>query len=182
MTHLAGKTAFLTGASSGIGAALAKQLYAADINVYLFARSTDKLHKLSDEIKREYPDAQAKLAISQEGDVTNYEKVKKAVDDAVEQFGAIDILINNAGLALGAPRPFWEQSLEEIQTVNDVNVIGVYWATHAVLKASMIKNNSGTILNISSVTGLQPPTFPGEASYHTSKAALGMFLLFSTFC
>ncbi|TIC24849.1 NAD(P)-binding protein [Wallemia mellicola] len=172
---LVGKSVFITGASSGIGAALAKQLVVAGADVYLFARSTDKLKSLAEEIKLQNPEKKAQVAFSQDGDVTQYDKVKKAVDECIAAFGKIDILINNAGLALGAPRRFHEQSLEEIQTVNDVNVMGVYWATHAVLNGSMIKNNSGTILNVSSITGLNAPTFPGEATYHASKTSLEGF-------
>jgi NADP-dependent 3-hydroxy acid dehydrogenase YdfG len=86
-----------------------------------------------------------------------------------------------AGLALGSPRPFHEQTLEDIDTVIGTNISGTLYVTHAVLQKSMMLPGKhgkvvgrGTIVNISSITGLDAPPM-GEATYHTSKTAMEGF-------
>lgn len=108
-------------------------------------------------------------------DIQQYDSVKKAVDDAAKDHDQIDVLINNAGLALGAPSRFNDLKIEDILTMNQTNVNGTMFMTYAVLNASMIPRNSGTILNVSSVTGLEVPPFPGEAVYHANKACMEGF-------
>lgn len=75
-----------------------------------------------------------------------------------------------AGLALGAPAAFHDLTIDQIDTMNGTNVSGLMYVTHAVLNKSMICQGQGTILNITSVTGLEVPPFPGEAVYHANKA------------
>jgi 3-hydroxy acid dehydrogenase/malonic semialdehyde reductase len=84
-----------------------------------------------------------------------------------------------AGIALGSPKPFHEQSISDIYSVMNTNILGTMAVTHAVLSQGMIRSGpggkgQGTIVNISSITGLEAPPM-GEASYHTSKAALEGF-------
>lgn len=79
------------------------------------------------------------------------------MDKVFEQFGRIDVLINNAGLALGSPRPFWEQTIEDIQQVVNTNTLGAMYVAHAVLNAGMLKQGHGDIVNVSSITGLDAP-------------------------
>ncbi|KAM0189506.1 hypothetical protein ACHAPC_003083 [Botrytis cinerea] len=81
----------------------------------------------------------------------------------------------SAGLALGAPAAFWELSLELIDQMNTTNISGTMYTTHSVLNRSMIPNSKGTILNVSSVTGLETPPFSGEAVYHANKACIEAF-------
>jgi NADP-dependent 3-hydroxy acid dehydrogenase YdfG len=84
----------------------------------------------------------------------------------------MDILINNAGLALGAPAAFPHLSIPDITTMVNTNINGLMYVTYAVLNRSMLprKPGVGTILNITSITGLEVPPFPGEAMYHANKA------------
>jgi len=99
------------------------------------------------------------------------------VEEVVRKWHKIDILVNNAGIALGSPKPFYEQTIEDIQTVINTNIMGTLMVTHAVLQQSMMKQEKGgqgTIINISSITGLEVPPM-GEATYHTSKTAIEGF-------
>lgn len=91
-------------------------------------------------------------------DVQDKPAVQKAVGEIPSK--SIDILINNASLALGAPKSFWEQGEDEYLTTFNTNCGGYIHVTHAVLKHSLIPNNKGTVLNITSTTALEA-TGPG---------------------
>ncbi|KAM0273605.1 hypothetical protein ACHAQH_008234 [Verticillium albo-atrum] len=108
-------------------------------------------------------------------DIQDHAEVDKAVQQAIADLGDINILINNAGLALGAPARFWELPVDAVAQMSGTNVNGVMFTTHSVLNRSMWPRKCGTILNISSVTGLECPPFNGEAVYHASKAFLEGF-------
>ncbi|KAK6397810.1 hypothetical protein LTR65_005058 [Meristemomyces frigidus] len=112
-------------------------------------------------------------------DVRDPTAVKEAISAAAKDFSidvgsgdAFDILVNNAGLALGAPAPFWKQDMtSDINTMINTNILGFMAAAHAMLnEGGMANAKRGTILNITSTTGLEVPPFPGEAVYHASKA------------
>ena len=112
-------------------------------------------------------------------DVRDPSAVKEAVSTAARDLGidvaagnAFDILVNNAGLALGAPAPFWKQDLSsDVSTMVNTNILGFMGAAHAMLnEGGMANAKRGTILNITSTTGLEVPPFLGEAVYHASKA------------
>lgn len=174
---VSGLTILITGASSGIGYATALALASAGAqSLILFARSGDKLEELSNKIKNEK--SNRTQVITKSVDIRNYRAVKEAVASSLEHVDKIDVLINNAGLAIGAPKSFPELDVEsEIDTMVDTNLKGMLYVTHAVLNApskdgqSMLKRGTGTILNITSTTALEVPPFPGEAIYHTTKAA-----------
>lgn len=164
----------MTGASMGIGAAIAHQLARKSATLILWSRSSDKLEKLSTELK----------ALPKSGpvyhfavDVGVHSQITDAVSTITKQLGApIDILINNAGLALAAPKLFPEQSIADITTMVNTNINGMLYTCHAVLnEGAMLAAKKGQIINITSVTGLECPPFPGEAVYHTSKAAQEAF-------
>ena len=90
----------------------------------------------------------------------------------MQQLGGkpIDVLINNAGLALGAPSTFPDLSISDVITMTGTNVNGMLFTTYAVLNQGKMKQNArGTILNVTSTTGLEVPPFPGESIYHASK-------------
>lgn len=80
-----------------------------------------------------------------------------------------------AGLALGAPARFWEIPVDQVAQMSGTNINGVMFTTHAVMNHSMWERKKGTIINVSSVTGLECPPFNGEAVYHASKAFLEGF-------
>jgi 3-hydroxy acid dehydrogenase/malonic semialdehyde reductase len=169
---LRGQNILVTGASSGIGEAIAKALTKEDCNLILLARSEDKLKDLI----RSLPEDSSRRCRPSVCDVTSASAVSSAITDIVSKLGPISVLINNAGLALGAPKPFHELSLEQIDTMTSTNLSGYLYTTHAVLNAGkMLTLPTATILNVTSVTGLELPPFPGESVYHTTKAAQEAF-------
>jgi 3-hydroxy acid dehydrogenase/malonic semialdehyde reductase len=158
----------ITGASIGIGATIARRLASEQANLILFARSLDKLNSLAKEIQKEQ--TQIKLHTASV-DVSDHIAVISAIENAVAQVGPIDIAINNAGLALGAPNTFPNLKIEDVITMTGTNVNGMLFTTYAVLNEGKMKERGrGTILNITSTTALEVPPFPGESIYHASKA------------
>jgi 3-hydroxy acid dehydrogenase/malonic semialdehyde reductase len=164
----------ITGASMGIGAAIARRLAYEQANLILFARSADKLKALSDSIYFLF--GSSVKVFTAVVDVRDFSSLETAIKNIVDQTGPIDILINNAGLALGAPNTFPDLKIEDIITMSSTNINGYMFAAYATLNTGGMKNRGrGTILNITSTTGLEIPPFPGEAVYHTSKAAQEAF-------
>lgn len=162
MGKLTGKTAFITGASKGIGEGIAKAYAAHGANLILAARS-NRTKELAKELCK-----QGCNAIAVEVDVTDPESIKAGIKAGVERFGRIDILVNNAGVCkLGS---FLEQSDEDRDFHIDVNIKGVWNASKAVLPL-MIEQGYGKIIVMSSVTG-DMVADPGEAAYAMTKAAL----------
>jgi 3-hydroxy acid dehydrogenase/malonic semialdehyde reductase len=158
----------ITGASMGIGEAIAHRLAGSGANIIAFARSDDKLQSLAQTIKRTKPDATIHTAVV---DVTDHSAVTSAVTHVVETLGPIDVLVNNAGLALGAPNTFPDLNITDITTMTATNINGMLYTTHAVLNEGKMKaRGRGTILNITSTTALEVPPFPGESIYHATKA------------
>jgi NADP-dependent 3-hydroxy acid dehydrogenase YdfG len=171
---LKNQNVLITGASMGIGAAIAKRLAHEQANLILFARSGDKLKALSDEIHKTSGES-IKLFTSIV-DVQSYSSIETAISNVVKVTGPIDVLINNAGLALGAPAPFPELKIEDIITMTSTNINGYMFTAYAALNAgSMRSRTRGTILNVTSTTALEVPPFPGEAVYHSAKAAQEAF-------
>ncbi|KAF2766636.1 NAD(P)-binding protein, partial [Teratosphaeria nubilosa] len=160
--------------------AIALSYAAQGANVALLARSEDKLHHLRDEIRAGAKAKGFDLKVHvYTVDVRNPPAIKETTAQALNDLDiqAFDILINNAGLALGAPAAFWEQDIAgDISTMVQTNVLGFMCAAHAILnEGGMAKTKRGTILNITSVTGLELPPFPGEAVYHATKACQEAF-------
>ncbi|KAK8091080.1 hypothetical protein PG994_000585 [Apiospora phragmitis] len=167
---LSGKVVLLTGASMGIGEAIAHALAAEGARLILVSRSKDKLERLIQTLSDQHPAFKGSLYAT---DVGDHNAVETSVSQAVQEAGHIDILINNAGLALGAPARFPDISISDIVTMNNTNVNGYMFMTHAVLNQAMLPRGAGgagTILNITSTTALEAPPFPGEAVYHANKA------------
>ncbi|ENW05324.1 oxidoreductase [Acinetobacter beijerinckii] len=148
------KVILITGASSGIGLATADLLNEAGFIVYGTSRRTSD-------------SSQYKFNLI-ELDVNNEDSVNRAIAKVIKNEGRIDVLINNAGFAI-APAGAEESSMQQAQAIFDTNFFGVVRMTRAVLPV-MRKQNSGLILNISSVLGLLP--MPFGALYSASKHAL----------
>ncbi|KAL5119778.1 hypothetical protein ACEQ8H_002384 [Pleosporales sp. CAS-2024a] len=167
------QTVLITGASMGIGAAIARRLAASQATLILFSRSADKLATLAKELQ----DSHSSLKVFTTAvDVQDHAALSQAVSNIVSQVSHIDILINNAGLALGAPSPFPDVTIQDIITMTNTNINGYMFATYAVLNEGNMKaRGKGTILNVTSTTGLEVPPFPGEAVYHASKACQEAF-------
>ncbi|MDM5200519.1 3-ketoacyl-ACP reductase [Fictibacillus enclensis] len=165
MQTLKGKTALITGAGRGIGRATAIAFAKEGIHVGLLGRTLANLEKTAAELK-EYG---VKVSVA-EADVTNYDAVVKAVATLTSDLNQIDILINNAGVAKFGG--FLELSPEEWKNIIDVNVMGVYNVTRAVLP-EMIERKAGDIINISSSAGQKGA--PVTSAYSASKfAVLGL--------
>ncbi|ANU23229.1 SDR family oxidoreductase [Planococcus donghaensis] len=156
------KTAIITGASSGIGQATAKELAAKGYHVVLAARRQDRLVELKKEIEDAGGSAQYKVT-----DVTSADEMKSLAEAALEKNGSIDVLVNNAGLM---PLSFMNKlKIDEWDQMVDVNIKGVLYGIAAVLPI-MEKQKFGHILNVSSVAGHQ--VFKGSAVYSGTKYAV----------
>lgn len=163
--NIAGKVALVTGASSGIGAATAKRLAAEGVVVGLAARRKDRIEALAAEIE-----AAGGRALALQTDVTDLGSCETAARALINQFGRLDVLVNNAGLM-----PLSDvDSLktDEWKRMVDVNVSGVLNATASVLP-QMIAQHSGHIFNMSSIAGRK--VFTGLTVYCATKAAVAAF-------
>lgn len=152
----------VTGASRGIGRAIALSLAKENHTLILFGRDKTALQKTKEEIE-----SLGGECLSFKGDVRDVEFVNNSISNVVEKFGKIDNLINNAGF--GIFKNFIDSSLQEFRDQMDVNLFGVYNFTKAVVP-SMIKLKSGNIINISSLAGKN--SFVGGTLYSSSKFAL----------
>ncbi|PSN67080.1 short chain dehydrogenase/ reductase-like protein [Corynespora cassiicola Philippines] len=165
---LKGQSIIITGASMGIGAAIAHRFAREQATLILFARSQDKLTDLANDLREK----NSTPVFTSVVDISDHKAVTHAVNTAMQEVGPIDVLINNAGLALGAPSPFPDLKIEDVIAMTSTNINGMMFATYAVLnEGGMKERKRGTILNVTSTTGLEIPPFPGEAVYHSSKAA-----------
>ena len=162
MQSIKGKTAIITGGGRGIGRATAIALANEGVNVGLIGLKQENLDKVSVELQ----DANVKVATAS-ADVTDLAAIEQATEKLKNELGAIDILINNAGT--GKFGGFLELSPEEWKNIVDVNLMGVYNATRAVLPG-MIEQSSGDIINISSTAGQKGA--PVTSAYSSSKFAV----------
>lgn len=163
MDDLKGKTAIVTGASRGIGAATARELAGLGVNVVLVARSEGEIAGIADEINKSGGKAAAVAA-----DVARYEDVQSAVDTAVERFGRLDILVNNAGL-IEPIAHLAESDPAAWDLVVDANLKGVYHGLRAALPV-MVGQGAGVVVNISS--GAATSAMEGWSHYCATKAAV----------
>jgi 3-oxoacyl-[acyl-carrier protein] reductase len=165
MANLTNKTALVTGASRGIGAAIAKRLAADGASV---AITYSKGAAAAAQVVKDIVEAGGK-AIAIQADATDAKAVNAAVEQVAKTYGRLDILVNNAGTAI--PKPFEEATLEELNTVIDINLRGVFIATQAALKHLP---DGGRIISIGSCVGERNMT-PGLAAYAATKGAVKMF-------
>ncbi len=162
MPDLAGKVALVTGASSGIGEATAREFAREWARVALLARREDRLEAVADGIRRE--GGQVMVCV---GDVTDPGAVQAAVQDVLAHWKRLDILVNSAGRGMAAP--FEAVTAQEFRDLVEINLVGVLTATQAVLPA-MLQQASGHIFNISSVAGRRG--IPFRSAYSATKFAL----------
>jgi NAD(P)-dependent dehydrogenase (short-subunit alcohol dehydrogenase family) len=159
--RLDGRTAIVTGASSGLGPFFAAALAEAGADVALAARREDRLADA-----RKLVEGAGRRAITVRTDVVRPEDCQALVDATVGAFGAVDILVNNAGI--GTAVPATRETPEEFRAVIDVNLNGCYWMAQA---CGRVMRPGSSIVNISSVLGLTTAGLP-QAAYSASKAAL----------
>ncbi len=163
MLELKNQTAVITGAGKGIGLAIAEALAAEGVHLGLIARTASDLESLSSELKDKY----GVNVFVQAADVSVRAEIEAAVQALHEQLGAIDILINNAGIASFGK--LVDMDPEEWERIIRVNLMGAYYTTRAALPF-MIEQNSGNILNVASTAGERG--FATGSAYCASKAAL----------
>lgn len=158
---LENKTIIVTGGGRGIGRYIAKRLGEEGANIVVTARTEEDIEKVSKEINEE-----GGRAISIRGDVTREEDVKKVINAAVEKFGKIDVLVNNAGA--GIRKYLWETTAQEFEEVMSVNVKGVFLYMKHVIPE--MEKHGGLIINISSGAG--KAGIPTLSVYSASKFAV----------
>jgi NADP-dependent 3-hydroxy acid dehydrogenase YdfG len=153
-----GRVAVINGASSGIGEATARALAADGYRVALLARRADRIQALADELG---PDA-----IAIEADVTDRDSIDVAAKRVHDEFGRVDVLVNNAGVMLLGP--FSSDQREEQRRMVEVNLLGAMTATEVFLDE--LRDGGGDLVNISSVAGRTAR--PGNAAYAATKWGL----------
>ena len=158
-SSLDGDTAVVTGASAGIGRATAHALAREGANVVLAARSEDRLDDLAATVREEYDTA----ALVVPTDVTDEDAVAALIDATVEEFGGLDVLVNNAGLARGGL--IEDMSTDQYRTMMDTNVDGMFFAARAAIPH--LRESGGTLVFLGSFAGEYPR--PSNPVYAASK-------------
>ena len=162
---LTDKVVIVTGASSGIGAATAKELARYGAQVVLAARREDELAKQVAEIT-----GAGHQAVAIATDISDKTQITRLVDQVLERFGRVDVLVNNAGV--GWQKPFVDESVERIDQMIDINLRGAILATHAVLPG-MLERRNGAIIAVASVAG----RIAVSSMYSATKYGLRGFML-----
>jgi len=155
----------ITGASAGFGKALAERLVASGHRVIGCARRLDKLNALAETL------GEAFLPVVM--DVSDTASIPQIIADLPDDFKQIDVLVNNAGLALGT-EPAHKASLDDWMRMTDTNIKGLMALTHAVLPA-MVERDSGYVINVGSIAGNWP--YFGGNVYGATKAFVKQFSL-----
>ncbi len=160
-----GKTVIITGASSGIGRALAYEFAARGSNVVLGARNVDRLMEIAEEIRQQG----GEVAFTRV-DVTDENDCQSLIDTALKHFGKVDVLINNAGISMRAL--FNDADVAVIKRLMDVNFWGTVYCTKSALPHLL--QSKGSVVAISSVAGIKG--LPGRTGYSASKFAIHGFM------
>jgi len=168
MTDLKGKTAIVTGASRGIGKALACTVASLGVNLTIAARQEGPLRETADEIAKKYKVEVQPIVC----DVTKLEDLENLVNKTKEKFGQVDILINNAGVS--SQYPFQEQPMEDLEKLAHTNYLGYVRLIRLVIN-DMIKNKSGAIINMVSGSTLCDPLPRNFIVYSSLKVGLRAF-------
>jgi 3-hydroxy acid dehydrogenase/malonic semialdehyde reductase len=159
------KTVFVTGASTGFGAAIARRFAADGAKVVVTARRADRLAELADELGKD--------VLPVELDVQDRSAVEAAIAGLPPEFAEIDVLVNNAGLAKGL-EPAQRAELDDWDQMIDTNTKGLVYCTRAVLPG-MVERGRGHVVNIGSIAGTYP--YPGGNVYGATKAFVHQFSL-----
>ena len=158
------KTAFVTGATSGFGEAIARKLSQEGYKIVALARREDRLKKLANEL------GDTHIIVA---DIRDKEAVFKAVESLPDKFKNIEVLVNNAGMALGLEKTI-DAKVEDFEAMIDTNVKGLIYSTKAVLPL-LYKQEKGYIFNLGSTAGSWP--YPGSNVYGATKAFVKQFSL-----
>lgn len=163
---LKGNVALVTGCSTGLGVQMAKALASQGAKIVALARRKEKIDAVALEIAKEF--GVETLAI--QCDITSTEKVNVAVDNILERFGRIDILINNAGT--GAVAPAEDMTDEQFDGELSIDLGGTFRVARAVAKKAMIPAKYGRIINIASMYGLVGNKVAPSSAYHAAKGGV----------
>ena len=158
---LAGKVALITGASAGIGQAIARHFLHGGADVVVVARRGERLEQLEAEAKEV-----GRRAVAVIGDVREEETAQRAVKTTLDEFGHLDILVNNAGM--GIYKNLVDTSLQDYDEMMDTNMRSTFLFSRHVVPV-LVERRAGMIINISSMAGVMG--FPGEAVYCSTKFA-----------
>ena len=166
MKLLEGKTVIITGASRGIGKGIAEVFAQQGANIAFTYRSSDeKAKSLEEELS-----VNGCKAKGYKSDASDFDATQKLAADVLEEFGSIDVLVNNAGITKDGL--LMRMSEDDFDSVMDINMKSVFNMTKAVLRP-MLKQRKGSIINMSSVVGVKGNA--GQANYSASKAAINGF-------
>lgn len=159
--RLDGKTAIVTGASSGLGVDFAVALAESGADVVLAARRVDQLESTAERVR-----ATGRRALTVQADIAEHEQCAAIVSAAMDSYGHIDILVNNAGV--GTAVPALRETPDEFRAVIDVNLLGTYWLSQAAAREMAA---GSVIINIASILGMTTAGLP-QAAYSASKAGV----------
>ncbi|MFS0599885.1 SDR family oxidoreductase [Peribacillus sp. S4] len=162
MSNIQDKVVIITGASSGIGEATARELASKGAKLVLAARRQERLKKLQEEIHQNGGQVIFKVT-----DVASHEQMEELAEFALKEFGKIDVIVNNAGVM--PLSPVHQKKINEWNTMIDVNIKGVLYGIAAVLP-SMRERKEGHIINVSSIAGHL--VFPASSVYSGTKFAV----------
>jgi NAD(P)-dependent dehydrogenase (short-subunit alcohol dehydrogenase family) len=167
---LSGKTAIVTGGGSGIGRQMAQALAESGANVVVCARKVERCEQAAGELSR-----LGVVALGLRCDVRDRSEIQAVVDRARDDFGGVDIVVNNAGTVWGAPPE--DTPLGSWQKVIDVNLTGVFLVSQATGRLMIEQGRGGKIVNVASVAGLRgaPPEIVNAIPYHASKGGVIAF-------
>ena len=158
------KTVLVTGATAGIGAAIADRFAKEGFRVIITGRRQERLENLSQRLKHEHQTETYELAF----DIRNQNEVEQAIDSLPEEWREIDVLVNNAGLAVGMD-PIHEAKIDDWERMIDTNVKGLLYISRKIMP-QMTQRKQGHIINIGSIAGKQ--TYPQGHVYCASKHAV----------
>jgi len=163
--RLDGKTALITGGGSGIGRATALLMAQAGANICVVDHNIDAAKGVAAEIQ-----ALGSKAVAVSADVTNEDQVESAMDEAIEQLGGLNILVNSAGIAIREPTI--DLPLDSWQKVIDVNLTGGFLCARHAAKRMLAAKAGGAIINVASINGLSGGGIYPNISYQSSKGAV----------
>lgn len=164
--NLTGQTAIVTGCSTGLGVQMAKALASQGANIVAVARRENLIQEVAAEIEQEF----GVKTLAVKCDITDTGAVDSMVDTVMNEWGRIDILINNAGT--GAVAPAEDITDEQFDNEMNIDLFGSFRCARAVAKKAMIPANYGRIINISSMYGLVGNKIAGSAPYHAAKGGV----------
>lgn len=162
--NLQSRCSIITGAATGLGKAMAEALAEAGSHIVIADMNKSAAEQTAEELRRKRVEV-----VAVEADVRSEADAARVVEQSLERFGRIDVLVNNAGIVRNAKAE--EMSLEDWRAVLDINLTGVFVMSQAVGR-EMIRKQSGSIINISSMSGIVANTPQCQSAYNASKAGV----------